>query len=89
MLESTSVSASGDLVAVAPNDNTPVTANTADGRVNYFRAIYVGVTGDVTLITRAGQTVLLKALVAGVFHPVQGNIIKATGTTATNIVAAY
>lgn len=63
-------------VAITPANGTP----------NVFSAIYVGVTGDITL-TPAGQTttVLFKAVPVGIL-PVQCSTVEATGTTATNMV---
>lgn len=53
------------------------------------RSIYVGVTGDVTMVpSKSGQSVLFKAVPVGIL-PVQCSRIYATGTTATNIVALY
>lgn len=53
--------------------------------------LYVGVTGDVTVLanSEAGQaTVLLKAMPVGT-HPIGCLRVNATGTTATNLVALY
>ncbi len=51
-----------------------------------IRGFYVGVTGDVTVVTAGGNTVLFKAIPAGKIMPVQALYVKATGTTATNLV---
>lgn len=52
-----------------------------------FDALYVGVTGDVTIQhTVSSVAVLYKAVPAGTILPVKGQIVKATGTTATNLV---
>lgn len=52
-----------------------------------FDALYIGVTGDVTIQhTVASTPVLFKAVPAGTILPVKGQIVKATGTTATNLV---
>jgi hypothetical protein len=67
-------------VAVAPSDTVSFT--------EVPRAIYVGVTGDVTMVDSVGNTVLFKAMPVGE-HAEQPSQIKATGTTATNIVALY
>jgi len=67
--------------AVSPSDTVDLT--------NVTRAIYIGVTGDVTLITANSETVLLKGALAGSVIRVQASRIKATGTTATNLVAFW
>lgn len=67
-----------DGVAVTPSDSTDLTTAA--------RALYVGGTGDVTIITPAGNTVTYSSVPVGVL-PVAAKRVKATGTTATNIVA--
>lgn len=68
----------GDARAVTPSDSTILGA----------RALYVGVTGDVTVDTAQHSDVLFKAAPVGIL-PVAALRVKATGTTATNIVALY
>jgi hypothetical protein len=53
------------------------------------RGIYVGVSGDVTLVTASGDTITLVGLAAGLIHPIRAKIIKDTGTDAENIVALW
>ena len=51
------------------------------------KALYVGVTGDITMTLKADSaSVLFKAVPVGVL-PVRPLRVYATGTTATNIVA--
>jgi len=64
--------------AVTPNDSTVIG----------FKALYIGVAGDVTIITNSGSTVTFTAHANG-YMPVAGSIVKTTGTTATNIVALF
>jgi hypothetical protein len=66
-------------VAVTPSDATviPVT-----------RGLYIGVTGNVTVRTAKGETVLFTAVPVGVL-PVCVDQVHNTGTAATNIVALY
>lgn len=66
--------------AVTPSDAT----NFSSGAC---RALYVGVSGDVTLIC-GGVAVLFKAAPVGIL-PVSCSRVNATATTATNIVALY
>ena len=82
-------------IAVTPNDNNDVTKGGGDNAPSYASALYVGVAGDISLITAgdnsangAGTPVLFKAVPVGVLN-VQVRRVKATGTTATNIVGLY
>jgi hypothetical protein len=59
------------------------TSDTAD---NYFSAIYVGGTGNVTVVTEAGNSILISAVPVGVVLPIRVKQVKATGTTATLLV---
>lgn len=69
-------------VAVTPSD----TANLAKPAM----ALLVTGTGNVTLDTVGGQTsVLFTALAANAILPVQTVRVRATGTTATGIIALY
>lgn len=64
---------------VTPSDSTVVAAN----------ALYIGVTGDVALVVRNGDSAItFKAVPVGVLK-VNAYKVMATGTTATNIVALY
>ena len=66
--------------AVAPADGTDLG--------NVTRALYIGVTGDVVIITQGGDTVTLKAVPVGLLS-IAAARVKATGTTATNIIALW
>lgn len=52
------------------------------------RAIYVGVTGDITAIMSNGDSVLFKAVPVGIF-PIRATRIMATGTGAASLIALY
>lgn len=65
--------------------DTIVPADGAD-LAHTTRSIYVGGTGDITLVTVAGDTVVFKAVPVGVVLPVCATRVKATGTTATFLV---
>lgn len=69
-----------DAVAVVPSDATVLTAG--------VRGLYVGVSGDVAVVTRGGSTVTFKSAPVGIL-PVCVQKVKATGTTATNLLALY
>ena len=51
--------------------------------------LYCGATGDINVLTAAGQTVTFTAVPTGAFMPVQVLRVNATGTAATDIVALY
>ena len=51
--------------------------------------LFAGAAGDINLITVDDDTVLFKGIVAGQFLPVQVKRVKATNTTATDIVALW
>lgn len=67
--------------AVVPSDATPLTTPS--------RALYVGVAGDLTVrLEGDADDRLFKAAAVG-YHPLRVSAVRATGTTATNIVALY
>lgn len=81
---STAVNSSARLAAaVVPSDTVNLTP--------YAKDVYVGVTGDVTVVpvnaTDDSQTVLFKAVPAGQRIGCQVRRVMATGTTATNLLA--
>lgn len=51
--------------------------------------IYVGVTGDLDVITSGGNNVLVKNAVQGSVLPLQVVKVNKTGTTATNLLALW
>lgn len=66
-------------VAVTPSDATviPVT-----------RALYVGVAGNLAVRMADGQSVTFVTVANGIF-PIQVDMVKSTGTAATDIFALY
>ncbi len=67
-----------DAFAVTPSDVVDLNEVT--------RALYIGTAGDITLLTRDGSEVVFTGLVAGSILPVRTARVKATGTSAANIV---
>lgn len=65
--------------AVTPNDAGAVTA----------RALYIGVTGNVTVDTVGGEANVLFSNVPVGILPVMATRVYATGTTASSIVAIW
>lgn len=65
--------------AVTPSD-------TAD---NYGAALYIGGAGNVSLVTEGGDTVTFTAPPVGTVLNVRFTRVRATGTTATNLVRLW
>jgi hypothetical protein len=67
-------------IALTPNDSTNLTPT---------RGLYVGVSGDVKVISIDGNTVTFIGLAAGEIHWISCTRVFATDTDATDIVAIY
>lgn len=67
--------------AVTPSDSTDLTDVT--------RWVFVGGTGNLVVIMADGTTVTFTAVPAGTLLPIRISQVKATGTTATEIVALW
>lgn len=63
-----------------------ITPNDAETLEFVTRAIYIGQSGDVNVVLKSGDTVLLRNMQASVFYPLRVVQVLATGTTATDIV---
>jgi hypothetical protein len=73
------VSGTDNFAAVTPSDSTVLTG---------VRGIYVGGTGDLTVVGGDGATtVTFKAVPVGTVLNISPSKVKATGTTATLLVA--
>lgn len=68
-------------------DAFTVTPDDAADLPTVARGLYVGASGDVSLVTLAGTTVLFRAVPAGAVLPCSATRVRATGTTATHLVA--
>lgn len=66
---------------------TPITPNNT-ATFSATKGLYIGGLGDV-VVTMGGADVTLTNLAIGVWHPITVSAVKATGTTATNILAGY
>lgn len=66
--------------ALTPNDSTNITPT---------RGLYVGVSGDVKVISIDGNTVTFVGLAAGVIHAISCTRVFETDTDAASIVAIY
>jgi hypothetical protein len=68
------------LFTITPDDDTDL-AQTAT------RGIYVGTSGDLAVIPLNGEDpVVLPNLAAGIIHPIRARRVRATGTTAVDII---
>lgn len=81
-------------IAVTPSDTKDVTNASGDNAPCYAKALYIGSTGDVVVVTAgdngnslAGTAVTFKSVPVGWF-PVQVRRVT-TATTASNIVGLY
>jgi hypothetical protein len=68
--------------AVTPNDTVPTEFT------KFARALWIGTTGHVKLITTDGTTLTLNSVPVGELK-VQCKQVLSTGTTASNIVALW
>jgi len=71
--------------AVTPDDGALISGSTA----NTPATLFVGVGGDINVVTLGGSTLLLKNIADGTFLPIQVIMVKATSTTASDIVAIF
>ena len=67
------------LISITPSDST-------DDASGPFRAVYVGVSGDLKVRDMYDNPITLVGLAGGLFHPVCCKRIYSTGTTATSIL---
>jgi hypothetical protein len=61
----------------------------SDGNNNRGCVLYVGTTGNLKVLTAAGDTTTFIGVPGGTFFPVQVLQVFATGTTASNIIALW
>lgn len=65
--------------AVTPDDGTDLTEAS--------RAVYIGTAGNLSVKMLSGEVVTFAGLAAGTLLPVRVSRIRATGTSAGNIIA--
>lgn len=75
-----------DAPNLPPQNAAAVTTSDTNDLSYVSKSLYIGVSGDVTVITAVGQTVTLKSVPVGM-QQIRVSRVKATGTTATDIVA--
>lgn len=78
--------APGVQAAAATSAQAVTTSDTVD-LTNVSRALFVGGAGNVVVIMFDGTTVTFTGVTAGTILPIRVSRVKATGTTATNMVA--
>ncbi len=77
-------------VVIDQSDNIlEVTPSNTEDLPEFAVAIYIGTTGNLAVRNSRNQTVIMKGIVAGVWHPVRTTRILATNTTATDILIQY
>lgn len=67
--------------AITPNDATDLTAET--------RGLWVGASGDLSLVLASGDEVTVAGAVGGTLLPLRVRRVKAAGTTASLLVGLY
>jgi len=67
--------------AISPSDGSDLAFQT--------RAIYVGAAGNLSILNFLGEIVVFVGLPVGALLPVVTSRVRATGTTAANLVALY
>ena len=75
-------------VAVTTSDTVNIAPPATLDANEPARALYIGTTGNLVVITAGGDTVTFNAVPVGIL-PVSVTRVKATSTTASNIVALY
>lgn len=79
-------SAAKKVYAVTPHDTNDL-ANYAI--LGATIGLYVGVTGNVAVVTDGDTTITFVGLASGIIHPIAAKKVLATGTDATSILAVY
>lgn len=66
-----------------------VTPSDANELATVSRALWVGTGGNLVVVTMDGSAITLKNVQNGTLIPIRVKQVKATNTTATDIVALY
>lgn len=67
-------------------DGFSITPSDSTNFASMVRCIYVGVTGDVSLVTSQGTNLVFKSCPAGLFIPVCSIRVNNTNTTAAGLI---
>jgi hypothetical protein len=65
---------------------TPNVPYGQNGFAEYARWLYVGATGNVSIVCWDGSTQLLTGIAAGIWHPIFTIMINSSGTTASGLL---
>ena len=76
----------GSGVMPASDGFTITTSDTVNFTAGMARALYIGATGNVVLITPQGTVLTFVGLAAGAILPVMCTRVNATNTTASSLV---
>lgn len=80
---------SHELTALShPKNAASVTPHNTN-RLENTGVLFIGGAGNVNVTTEAGQDVVFSNVLAGTFLPVRVTHVKATSTTATNLVVCW
>lgn len=74
-------------VSASADDCAPVTPSDTDDLPFICKALYVGTAGNLSIVTKAGNTVILTNVVG--LLPIRVKRVTAANTTATNISALF
>jgi hypothetical protein len=80
----TALTLSADIFTATPQDYNIYAYDSFDGPV-----LYVGTGGNLSIVTTAGDAVVLTNIANGVFIPVMVRSVQATGTTCSDIIAFW
>ena len=66
-----------------------ITPHDSNNETKAFRGLYIGVAGNVVIVTLGGTAITFKGAAAGSVIPVRGLRVNSTNTTATDMVGLY
>jgi len=72
-----------------PADDAELVTPNNSASIDLTRGLYIGTTGDVRVLTRAGTDIIIPNVPAGVTLSLRVTKVFATSTTASDIVAWY
>ncbi len=75
---------------IEPGDSAiAITPNNTQNLEHPTRGIYVGVTGNLRVLTIDNYDITFVNIAAGIIHPIRVLRVYSTGTTATDIVGVW
>lgn len=74
---------------IATQFNNAAAVTPHDSNANAYAALYVGTAGHVAVSTKNGDAVTFSNVPAGAVLPIGTALVKATGTTALNILGLW